>query len=195
MTNPAFREAPVGTACHRPLGESILMSMLCTDAHLQPMTNPAFADASGETASHLPPERRSLCRAGITTKWSASSYEEGRSALREWPESSPLPGPRSPLSLPTIRVARTPAPIADTKTQTSATDTGTASLVPYATLLHWGRAGGRRARLGALRSHPPPWFGLRTHPRLPLPPLHAAFKIGGAPQRLYAPGLGKERRA
>ena len=60
MTNPAFREAPVGTACHRPLGESILMSMLCTDAHLQP-----------------------------TTKWSASSYGEGRTALREGPESSP----------------------------------------------------------------------------------------------------------
>ena len=53
MTNSAFREALLGTACHRPLGESILMmSMLRTPAHLQPMTNPAFGDAPGDTACH-----------------------------------------------------------------------------------------------------------------------------------------------
>ena len=53
MTNPAFREAPVDRAFHRPVGEStLIMSMLCTPAHLQPMTNPAFGDAPGDMACH-----------------------------------------------------------------------------------------------------------------------------------------------
>ena len=51
---PCLRRSPRGDGLSPATGrESILiMSMLCTPAHVQPMTNPAFSDAPGETACH-----------------------------------------------------------------------------------------------------------------------------------------------
>ena len=141
------RDAPVDTDCHRSLGGRASSSV------------PGFPSLRRER------ERQNLCRAGSATNWSRSNYGEGRIVLRGGPESSgPLPGPRSPLPLPTIRAERTPAPLADTRTRPSATDTGTRSLVPYATrapspdayaaLRVYVCPSVSRARLSASRSFP-----------------------------------------